>query len=166
MLLNASRHELQSNYDLLHIDFDNAIEYIVERAGNVNVYDIKIDGDYEGINENNTELLQPYFNNPEYQRLYNLNPAIVYDSQSEDVYNNLFTDFMMPEVSRVQYLLGKGMNVLIYNGQDDLIVQNPGTMKWVDRLHHDSAEEFRAKLFSPWKINGKVVGSIKSAGLL
>jgi len=76
------------------------------------------------------------------------------------------TDFMKPEMTRVEYLLGKGIPVLIYNGQDDLIVQNPGTMKWVDRIYYDLAYEFRRKLFSPWKLNGKVVGSVKSAGLL
>jgi hypothetical protein len=39
-------------------------------------------------------------------------------------------------------------------------------MKWVDRLYHSAAEEFRKKLFSAWKLNGKVVGTYKSAGLL
>lgn len=48
VLLNASRHAIENNYDAMHLDFDNALDYIVEKAGNVNVYDIKIDGDYEG----------------------------------------------------------------------------------------------------------------------
>lgn len=39
-------------------------------------------------------------------------------------------------------------------------------MKWVDHLYFAQSEEFRTKLFSPWTINGKVVGTIKSAGLL
>ncbi len=34
---------MQSNYDLMHDDFDNALDYIVEKSG-VNVYDIRIDG--------------------------------------------------------------------------------------------------------------------------
>jgi hypothetical protein len=46
VLLNASRHALENDYDAMHLDFDNALDYIVEKAGNVNVYDIKIDGDY------------------------------------------------------------------------------------------------------------------------
>ena len=46
--MNASRHAIENNYDAMHLDFDNALDYIVEKAGNVNVYDIKIDGDYEG----------------------------------------------------------------------------------------------------------------------
>lgn len=73
---------------------------------------------------------------------------------------------MKNEINRVEYLLNKGMPVLIYNGQDDLIVSNPGTMKWVDRIYFANAEEFRKKLFTPWKVNGKMAGSVKAAGLL
>jgi hypothetical protein len=47
VLLNASRHNNQQDYDAMHLDFDNALDYIVQKAGNVNVYDIKIDGEYE-----------------------------------------------------------------------------------------------------------------------
>jgi hypothetical protein len=50
VLLNASRHNNQGDYDAMHLDFDNALDYVVEKAGNVNVYDIKIDGEYEGNN--------------------------------------------------------------------------------------------------------------------
>ena len=73
---------------------------------------------------------------------------------------------MMPETTRVEYLLSKNMPVLVYNGQDDLIVQTPGTMKWVDQLNFDKADEFRKKMFSPWKVNGHMAGSVKSAGNL
>lgn len=79
---------------------------------------------------------------------------------------NLYTDFMKPEVNRVEYLLSKKIPILIYNGQDDLIVQNPGTMKWVDKIHFDNDAAFRTALFTPWKINNKVVGAMKSAGYL
>jgi len=39
-------------------------------------------------------------------------------------------------------------------------------MKWVDKLKYAQIEDFRKSLFSAWKINNKIVGSIKSAGLL
>lgn len=48
ILLNGSRHALLGDYDALHLDFENAMDYIVESAGDINVYDIKLDGDYEG----------------------------------------------------------------------------------------------------------------------
>lgn len=91
---------------------------------------------------------------------------MVYDSQADMVYEKLYTDFMKNEINIVEELLYRGVPVLIYNGQDDLIVQTPGTMKWVDRIFFSQAEEFRKKLFTPWKINNKVVGAMKSAGLL
>lgn len=43
MLLNASKHYLSERWDDLHVDFDNALDYIVDRSG-VNVYDIRRDG--------------------------------------------------------------------------------------------------------------------------
>ena len=49
MLLNASRHSNQGDFDAMHLDFDTALDYVVERAGDINVYDIRIDGEYEGI---------------------------------------------------------------------------------------------------------------------
>jgi hypothetical protein len=48
MLLRAAKNNANNDYDKLHDDFDNALDFIVEKAGDVNVYDIKIDGDYEG----------------------------------------------------------------------------------------------------------------------
>lgn len=47
ILLNASRHHNARDYYNLHEDFDRALDYVVEKAGNINVYDIRKDGDYE-----------------------------------------------------------------------------------------------------------------------
>lgn len=73
---------------------------------------------------------------------------------------------MKPEASRVEYILSKGIPVLVYNGQHDLIVPPLGAMKWVDNLYHNSAQEFRKQMFDAWKIGDKVVGAVKSAGNL
>ncbi len=62
--------------------------------------------------------------------------------------------------------MSKNVPILVYNGQDDLIVQSAGTMKWVDKLRYSKIDDFKKSLFTAWKINGKVVGSVKSAGLL
>ncbi len=73
---------------------------------------------------------------------------------------------MKPEANRVEYLLSKGIPVLLYNGQDNLIVPSLGAMKWVDNLNHNSAQEFNKQMFGVWKIGDKIVGAIKSAGNL
>jgi|LakMenE01Jun11ns_1017448.scaffolds.fasta_scaffold9608266_2 hypothetical protein len=49
------------------------------------------------------ELLQPYFRDTSILKdIYGFNPEIGYDQQSDLVYDNLFTDFMKPEITRVE----------------------------------------------------------------
>lgn len=55
----------------------------------------------------------------------------------------MYEDFMKPYVNLVEDLLHRNVPVLIYNGQNDLIVETPGTFKWVERLHYADAEKFR-----------------------
>lgn len=63
-------------------------------------------------------------------------------------------------------MLRRKINVMIYNGQNDLIVESPGTFKWAEKIHYDDAEKYRATRFETWKVNGKVAGYRKSVGLL
>lgn len=73
---------------------------------------------------------------------------------------------MRDEVHLVEYCLSKKLPILIYNGQNDIIVENPGTMRWVEQIHFADGQKFRETLFKTWKVNGKVAGSVKKAGFL
>lgn len=50
---------------------------------------------------------------------------------------------MMQYVRLVEELIEVNVNVMIYNGQNDLIVETPGTFKWVEFVHFPQADEFR-----------------------
>ena len=80
---------------------------------------------------------------PSSQDLWKLNKDFTYNHQSKNVYEAMYEDFMKPYVSLVEDLLKRKVHVLVYNGQNDLIVESPGTFKWVERVHHDSAAQFR-----------------------
>ncbi|KAF3816757.1 hypothetical protein GH733_014105 [Mirounga leonina] len=54
--------------------------------------------------------------------------------QSADVFQNMEGDFMKPVISIVDELLEAGVNVTIYNGQLDLIVDTIGQEAWVRKL--------------------------------
>lgn len=43
----------------------------------------------------------------------------------------------------IEELIELNVNVMIYNGQNDLIVETPGTFKWVEELHYPNADKFR-----------------------
>lgn len=46
--------------------------------------------------------------------------------QAEEVFSNMAGDFMKPVVDVVDQLLSAGVNVTVYNGQLDLIVDTMG----------------------------------------
>jgi len=47
ILLRAAKNNGKQDYLALHNDFHSALDYIVEQAGNVNYFDIRVDGEYE-----------------------------------------------------------------------------------------------------------------------
>jgi len=55
-------------------------------------------------------------------------------------------------------------NVLVYTGQNDLICNTPGTLRWVEALRFINTETFRDTLLTPWKINSEVKGFYKKVG--
>ena len=158
-LLFAHRNSKNKEWSELHHDFDHVLNYIVERAGGVNIYDIKEDGLYP-------KLLDAYFADNENIKTYALEEDIVFDSQSHDVFQGLWEDFMKDETSRVEYLLAQEIPVLIYNGQDDLIVTVAGTMRWVDRINYEFSNAFAEANLLPWRGESETFGSRKSAGHL
>lgn len=137
ILLNGTYQQRIRDMRGLHDTFDLALDYIVNQAGGVNVYDITSYQDYP------TLLLESFFGNPVYQKMLKLNPNVTYSAQSDKVYEHLYEDFMQQYVHLVEDLLEKNVNVMIYNGQNDLIVETPGTFKWAEFLHYKDAETFR-----------------------
>jgi vitellogenic carboxypeptidase-like protein len=137
ILLNGTYQQRARDWDSLHDTFDLALDLIVKFAGNVNVYDITKFRDYP------TQLLESFFSSPDIISRFKLNPNVTYAAQADKVYEALYTDFMMQYVHLVEELLEWNVPVLIYNGQNDLIVETPGTFKWVELLHHTKADEFR-----------------------
>ena len=86
------------DYAALHDIFDDTLDYIVDRAGDVNIYDIRIFGDYE-------ETVAEYLHKSDIISLFAFNPEIRYGMQGDQVYMALYQDFMKEEVKRVEFLL-------------------------------------------------------------
>ena len=137
IIINATYQWRMSYWDDLHDSFDDALDFIVDRAGDINVYDITKYEPYPDI------LIQEYLDNFDIKKLYHLDNDIHYGSQAGNVYEAMYEDFMKTYVHLVEELLRRGTQVLIYNGQNDLIVETPGTFKWVEKIHYDEAEKFR-----------------------
>lgn len=139
-MINNTFQIANRDYREAHDSFDDILDEITMRAGGVNVYNIRLFKDYD------TAVLGEYFEDLG-KSVFKFERQLVFGNQSDKVYQGLYDDFMRQYVIRVEYLLTKNFPVLIYNGQNDLIVPNPGTMRWVDLLEYEHEHEFRAKTF-------------------
>ena len=150
------------NWQGVHESFDNDVfQALLNFTNNVNVYDIREYGDYDN------SVLEKYFNLPEIKNKYGILDSATYSLGSDKVYKALYNDFMQPVTDKVDFLLQNKIPVLVYNGQDDLIVTSPGTMSWVEKLDYAKNNDFN-KDFTVWrsKDGKKVFGYMKDGGLL
>lgn len=58
------------------------------------------------------------------------------------------------------------MQVVVYNGQLDLIVSSFGTLRWVDRLKWPGSSMWQSAKREPFIIDNIIEGYVKSAGNL
>ncbi|XP_075879793.1 retinoid-inducible serine carboxypeptidase [Nelusetta ayraudi] len=67
---------------------------------------------------------------------------ITWGGQADEVFRNMAGDFMRPVVDIVDKLLMGGVNVTVYNGQLDLIVDTMGQEQWVKQLKWEGLPGF------------------------
>ena len=81
--------------------------------------------------------------------MYGLEPNFIFDIQKNNVYEALYEDFMKDEIHQVSgVLVTSKVKVMVYTGQNDLIVETPGTFKWVERLFFNEYQQFRYNYFN------------------
>ncbi|KAJ9580538.1 hypothetical protein L9F63_024284 [Diploptera punctata] len=87
---------------------------------------------------------------------------VVWGGQSNDVFQHLYGDFMKPVTSVVERLLNEtDLNVCVFSGVLDLIVDTPGTLDWVERLQWSGAEKWHLSERSQLTIDGIIEGYLK-----
>ncbi|KYN05363.1 Retinoid-inducible serine carboxypeptidase, partial [Cyphomyrmex costatus] len=89
----------------------------------------------------------------------------IHGSQSSDVFWYLREDFMKPVTHIVEALLNEtDLNVFVYNGHLDLIVDTPGTLQWVEKLKWKHAGTWKNSNRYPLIVESIVEGYFKAQG--
>lgn len=96
MIMNATYQDRTRAWRDLHDSFDKVLDYIVDKAGGINVYDITKYHDYPDI------LINEFLNQPDTKKLFSLHNDIEFGAQSENVYEAMYEDFMKPYVHLVE----------------------------------------------------------------
>ncbi|KAL4605675.1 hypothetical protein ACB092_09G047800 [Castanea dentata] len=91
------------------------------------------------INEHDLPRLM---NGPIKKKLKIIPKNVTWALQSMLVFRAMRGDYMRPRIKEVDHLLGKGVNVTIYNGQVDLICSTKGVEAWLKKLKWGGLKKF------------------------
>ncbi|XP_055707384.1 retinoid-inducible serine carboxypeptidase-like [Phlebotomus papatasi] len=116
------------------VDFYNILKPIPFKSIRKNRFGVQYEEDEARIHD---------LMNGQVRRALNIPKKIIWGSQRQAVFAALSGDFLKPATDAVERLLNKtDVNVAVVNGQLDLIVATPGTLRWVERLHWPGKQNF------------------------
>jgi serine carboxypeptidase 1 len=90
------------------------------------------------------DAIDDYMNGPMRQKFGIIPSNVRFGAQSGQVFSHQYGDFMKPVYATVDSLLNANVNVIIFNGQMDLICDTLGTEMWVNRLTWSGKAQFLA----------------------
>jgi carboxypeptidase C (cathepsin A) len=168
-LINSQQMNIANYYQNLVINFlysgqplqaesnwDNTVGVIGDFSGGVNVYNVR---DYAGYDENN---LISFMNKQSTQSLLHVSGK-VWGSCNDTVYDYYRADIMNSSAVFLPTILASGVTVMIYNGQDDLIVNTPGIENMISNLNWPGASQFLNAPKVNWNVNGNIAGYAQTA---
>eukprot|EP00330_Aristerostoma_sp_ATCC50986_P011536 CAMPEP_0114596542 /NCGR_PEP_ID=MMETSP0125-20121206/18602_1 /TAXON_ID=485358 ORGANISM="Aristerostoma sp., Strain ATCC 50986" /NCGR_SAMPLE_ID=MMETSP0125 /ASSEMBLY_ACC=CAM_ASM_000245 /LENGTH=126 /DNA_ID=CAMNT_0001799757 /DNA_START=520 /DNA_END=900 /DNA_ORIENTATION=- len=120
--------------------------------------DPKVDGVYD-LADYRTNAPQPtpayefWVTEESFRNAFGIDPSVVYTDCSGPVYDNFQYDIGQSYAKNVTYLLEQNIPVLIYSGQDDLIVPTPGTRAWVGNMGWSQIHNFELAGTKPFLLD-------------
>ncbi|KAJ8345401.1 hypothetical protein SKAU_G00295940 [Synaphobranchus kaupii] len=95
------------------------------------------------------QSLSQLMNGPIRKKLGVIPHNVTWGGQAGEVFTSMEGDFMKPVVDIVDQLLAAGVNVTVYNGQLDLIVDTMGQELWVKKLKWAGLPSFTQLRWTP-----------------
>ena len=133
-------------------NWENAYNTVVDFSGGVNEYNIRIFGNYDDSN------LNRWLNQASTKTLLNVPSGNTWTSCNNSVYDYYIPDIMNSTGPLISYILSQQIKVLIYNGQDDLIVNSPGVENMIAKLNWSGSSGFLSAPKVNWVVNGNMAG--------
>jgi len=101
-------------------------------------YDYRLDG------EGDPEYFPELFKTREFKEAFGIDESADFHECSAIVYEDYFEDIGRSYADNVTYILDKNIPVLIYSGQDDLVIPTTGSREWVKHSSWSQILKFEA----------------------
>uniref|UniRef100_A0A8C9SRG1 Carboxypeptidase n=1 Tax=Scleropages formosus TaxID=113540 RepID=A0A8C9SRG1_SCLFO len=129
-------------YNILTQDSDDKVTS-VEGAGHLALLT------HRHIRPLHRQSLDRLMNGPIRKKLGIIPQNVTWGGQAYEVFSSMEGDFMKPVIDIVDQLLAAGVNVTVYNGQLDLIVDTIGQELWVKKLKWAGLPHFNLLKWMP-----------------
>ena len=130
----------------------------------LNIID-RLYGSHVGIYYQNN--LKNFMNTKIRNKLRIIPNNVIWAAQSADVFAYQSEDFMRPVIKAVDYLISRGLKVVVYQGQLDMLCNTASAEKWIKKLKWSGLQGFivanRKPLYVKRKI-GQTQAFLKSYG--
>ncbi|GIY65291.1 retinoid-inducible serine carboxypeptidase [Caerostris extrusa] len=176
---------VKKQYKIATVQFAEMQQLVGNLTNNVDWYNILKDegpGSNKSVNKFSKKshlftmfknIVEPYYVDPldalmngkVRQKLNDIPKNVTWGGQSTAVFEALEEDFMKDVISSVDYLLTNEswLDVNIYTGQLDLIVDTAGTLNWIDNLKWTGLKGFASTSKKPITFpGGRTGGFVKS----
>ena len=80
---------------------------------------------------------------------------VTWGSQATDTFKYQSEDFMKPAIKAVDYLISKGLKIIVYQGQFDMLCNTAGAEKWINKLQWSGLQGFNYARRKPIYVDGK-----------
>ena len=133
-------------------NWENSYGAVISFSGGVNEYNIRLYSQY------NYNYIGNWLNKPSTKTLLNVPQSASWVDCNDTVYDYYRADIMNTTVTLLPYILSQNVSVLIYNGQDDLIVNTPGIENMMARINWPGAANFASAPKINWSVDGNLAG--------
>ena len=136
--------------------FGKVVDALAVGGGGVNVYNFREFGDYD------FSAIDTWLSQTSTKDLLHVPNQVPFNDCNDVAYVKLCTDFMTSVKPLIPSILDQ-IPVLLFNGQDDLIVNTPAAENWIASMNWSGRDEYLAADKTIWKVDGEVAGYVRTA---
>ncbi len=154
-IMNGDYSKASGLFDFITGDGNESIPNV---AGQVNIYNYR---QYPKKGSTSQDYLTEWLSLNDVKSNFSIYPAnFNWTSCNDSMYFNFYDDISRSYKQNISFLL-ENTRVLLYNGQNDIIVNTPAAESWIYSLNWKKSTEFLQTPKINWQVNNKVVGTVK-----
>lgn len=147
---------ISGNYVAANNYLSDVEEQFSNFSNGVNLYNVRL------FSQENFGDFPGWLNLPSTKSLLNVASNITWVGCNEDTFNSFSADITQGFISTMMPYVLSNIKVLIYNGQDDFIINTAGVENFIANLKWSKTVDFLRSRRSVWNVVGSIAGYVQT----